>query len=232
MKIGIICAMEEEIRTLLTKLDSDQVTEVAGNTFHQGQIGKQEVTLVQSGIGKVQAAMTTAIMLDRWDLDVVINTGSAGGIGQGLHIGDVVISDGVGYHDVDVTGSGYLPGQLPGQPQIFTADPHFVAEIAAAAKEVGLPAHVGLIVSGDQFIAGAAESQKILKCYPQALASEMEGAAIGQVATQFKVPFVVIRAMSDVGDADAEVNFDDFVVEAGKKSAAMVLAFLKQADHE
>ena len=227
MKISVICAMEEEIRTLLTKLEDVQQHTVAGNTFYKGQLYGHEVTLVESGIGKVQAGMTTAILLAEEKPDVVINTGSAGGIGEGLHIGDVVISSQVAYHDAEATAFGYLPGQLPQQPQRFEGDANTVKQIEAAAKAVDLQPRVGLIVTGDQFIASQDKIKAIKEIYPEALSCEMEGAAIGQVATQFGIPFVVIRAMSDVGDEDAGVTFDEFIVEAGQKSAAMLLNFLK-----
>jgi adenosylhomocysteine nucleosidase len=170
--------------------------------------------------------MTGAILLAEFHPDVVINTGSAGGIGQGLHVGDVVLSSAVAYHDADATAFGYAPGQLPQQPQKFTADAQLVADIAAAAQAVNLQTQVGLIVSGDQFIASADATQRILALYPEALAAEMEGAAIGQVATQFGTPFVVIRAMSDVGDEEAGQSFDEFIIDAGKRSAQMLLAYI------
>lgn len=227
MKIGVVCAMEEEIRELLNVLEDKETETVAGQPFYHGHIAGQEVSLVECGIGKVQAGMNTAILIDHYQPDLVINTGSAGGIGTGLKVGDLVISSGVAYHDVDSTAFGYKPGQLPSRPQIFAADKGYVQRIEQAAHETDLNTHVGLIVTGDQFISSTPAIAKIKKIYPDALASEMEGAAIGQVATQFKLPFVVIRAMSDVGDEDAGVSFDKFIIEAGKKSAAMLLAFLK-----
>lgn len=129
---------------------------------------------------------------------------------------------------MDATAFGYVIGQLPQQPARFKADSDWVARVQRAAAAVKLASRTGLIVSGDQFVSSQAASKKILANFPGALASEMEGAAIGQVATQFKVPFVVIRAMSDVGDEDAGVIFDDFVVKAGQHSAAMILALLAQ----
>ncbi|KRM87941.1 5'-methylthioadenosine/adenosylhomocysteine nucleosidase [Lacticaseibacillus thailandensis] len=226
MKIGVICAMEEEIRELLAVLEDQEEAVVASQHYYHGHIHGQEVTLVESGIGKVQAGMVAAILLDHYQPDVLINTGSAGGIGTGLKVGDVVVSTGVAYHDVDSTAFGYKPGQLPQQPQIFTADADFVAKITAAAQATNLTTHTGLIVSGDQFISSTPAIKRIKGIFPQALASEMEGAAVGQVATQFHTPFVVIRAMSDVGDENASVSFDEFIIDAGKRSAAMLLAFL------
>ncbi|WP_125703143.1 5'-methylthioadenosine/adenosylhomocysteine nucleosidase [Lacticaseibacillus daqingensis] len=228
MKLGVICAMEEEIRTLLGQLDNQQEQVFASQTYYSGTIDGVAVTLVECGIGKVQAAMTTAVLINEYHPDVVINTGSAGGIGPALNIGDVVIASSVAYHDVDSTAFGYLPGQLPQQPQRFESDPALVQAIATAANTVALTTHVGLIVSGDQFINSTAAIARIHGIYPEALAAEMEGAAIGQVASQFHVPFVVIRAMSDTGDESASVNFDTFIIEAGKQSAAMLLAYIQQ----
>lgn len=227
MTIGVVCAMEEEIRELLAVLEDRKEDVIAGQPYYSGTIEGQQVALVQCGIGKVQAGMNTAVLLEKYKPDVVINTGSAGGIGDGLKVGDVVISSGVAYHDVNSTAFGYKPGQLPDQPQIFTADANYVQKIQDAAAATNLTTHVGLIVTGDQFISSTPAIEKIKSIYPEALASEMEGGAIGQVATQFKVPFVVIRAMSDVGDENASVSFDEFIIEAGKRSAAMLLAFLK-----
>lgn len=227
MTIGVICAMEEELRALLAKLTDRTDVQVADQHYYEGKIDGVAVILVESGIGKVQAAMTTAILLAKFSPDVVINSGSAGGIGTGLHVGDVVISSAVAYHDVDATAFDYLPGQLPQQPQLFKADEATVAAISAAAHQVDLTTHVGLIVSGDQFIASHTAIAKIKEIYPAALAAEMEGAAIGQVAHEFNTPFVVIRAMSDVGDESAGQSFDDFIIDAGKRSAAMLLAYIQ-----
>jgi adenosylhomocysteine nucleosidase len=226
LKIGIIGAMPEETKLLQSKMTQPQHEVIAGVDFYCGEIDHQMVILVRSGIGKVQAGMTTGILLEKYQPDVVINTGSAGGIGTGLQIGDLVVSSKVLYHDVDATAFGYEIGQLPEQQPSFTADPTWCQRIEQAAQTVGLATHEGLIVTGDQFIAGKTATDKILANFPDALACEMEGAAIAQVATQFKVPFVVIRAMSDVGDESAGVNFDDFIIDAGKQSAALVLALL------
>ena len=223
MQIGIICAMSEELSRLRHSLQNGKVVNVNGIHFYTGLLSGQPVILVQSGIGKVQAGLTAAIMIVRFNVSVVINSGSAGGIGRGLSIGDLVVSSGTAYHDVDVTTSGYHYGQLPNQPLIFKASPKWSRLVIKASAAVGLNAKLGLIVSGDQFVASRDEDRKILQHFPDALACEMEGAAIGQVAHQFKVPYVVIRAMSDVGNQDAEVNFDQFIVQAGQRSAQMLL---------
>lgn len=226
MKLGVICAMEEELHALVERLVGEKETVIASQHYYSGTISGVPVVLVESGIGKVQMGMTAAVMLSQFKPDIVINTGSAGGIGEGLAVGDVVLSTAVAYHDVDATAFGYLLGQLPQQPQKFVADAALVKAIAAAAQQVGLTTRTGLIVSGDEFVASQSRITAIKAIYPDALAAEMEGAAIGQVATQFHVPFVVIRAMSDVGDENASVSFDDFIIDAGKRSAQMLLTYI------
>ncbi|MCS6109165.1 5'-methylthioadenosine/S-adenosylhomocysteine nucleosidase, partial [Clostridium botulinum] len=129
---------------------------------------------------------------------------------------------------VDATGFGYKVGQLPQQELYFNADSTYVKKISDAAERTGLTARVGLIVTGDQFVDSKEKIATIKKSFPDALAAEMEGAAVAQTCAQFHTPFVVIRSMSDVGDEDASVNFDDFVLQAGRKSVTMLLNFLDQ----
>lgn len=228
MKYGIICAMEEEIKSLVAQLEDKKQDTIGGIDFYSGTINGKEVVLTRSGIGKVQAGVTTGLLIANYKVDAVINSGSAGGIGEGLHVGDAVLSTGAAYHDADATAFGYKPGQLPQQPQIYTADKDLLEAISKAAKESNLVAKEGLIVTGDQFVSSSEKIAEIKEIYPDALSCEMEGAAIAQVAYQFSVPFLIIRAMSDVGDEDAGQSFDEFIIEAGKKSANMILNFLKK----
>ncbi|GKQ42837.1 5'-methylthioadenosine/S-adenosylhomocysteine nucleosidase [Companilactobacillus sp. RD055328] len=224
MNLGVIIPMEEEQRLLLESMENIEESNIAGVTFYQGTYKKHHLVLALSGIGKVQASMTTTLMANIYQPELIINTGSAGGIGQGLKIGDVVISTKLAYHDVNVVG--YKHGQLPKRELFFEADSNSVEKIASAATATGLAFHKGLIVTGDQFIGTNEQNQQILGNFPDALASEMEGAAVAQVCNEFKIPFVVIRSMSDVGDSNAAVDFDEFVVTAGKNSVSMLLNFL------
>lgn len=224
MKIAVIIPMEQEQRMLLKSLENVHEKTIAGITLYQGTYGNHEVVAALSGIGKVQAAMTATLLCSQYNPEVVINTGSAGGIGEGLNIGDVVVSTKLAYHDVDV--EGYEKGQLPAKELYFNADSELVNKISQAAEENNLKYHKGLIVSGDQFIDSQEQNIKILQNFPDALASEMEGAAVAQVCSEFQIPFVVIRAMSDVGDESANVDFDEFVVKAGENSVKMLLTFL------
>lgn len=228
MKYGIICAMEEEIKELLNHLNNEKEQSIGDMKYYEGNISGNEVVLVQSGIGKVQAGINAAFLINNFDVDFVINSGSAGGIGDGLHVGDVVLSTGTAYHDAEATAFGYKKRQLPGQPQIFPADKDLLARVREAAIKSDLSVKEGLIVTGDQFIDSKAKIKKIKEIYPDALCCEMEGAAVGQVAHDFSVPYLVIRAMSDVGDEEASQSFDEFIIEAGKRSAKMILTLLSK----
>ena len=223
MRFGIICAMPEEIKELKTQLAGGVAKKIGGKDYFMGQISGQDVVLVESGIGKVEAGITTEHLITDCQADVVINSGSAGGIGQGLHVGDVVISTATAYHDVDATAFDYKYGQLPGKEPRFLASKEWGEALKKAGEKTGLNVKQGLIVSGDQFIASKKAIDQILAHFPDALSSEMEGAAVGQVATDHDVPYVVVRAMSDTGDEDAGVSFDDFIIDAGKRSAKMLL---------
>lgn len=226
MKYGIICAMEEEIKALRAQLTNANEENIANMIFYSGQINDHEVVLVRAGIGKVQAGVTTAFLIENFKVDAVINSGSAGGIGTGLAVGDLVLSTGAAYHDASATVFGYKPGQLPQQPQIFEADQELLQAVSEAASQADLQVKPGLIVTGDQFVSSQAQIAAIKEIYPQALCCEMEGAAVAQVAYQFDKPFLIVRAMSDVGDEDAGQSFDEFIIDAGKKSARMILNLL------
>ena len=227
MKIGIIGAMAQEVTLLREHLENQTTWQKAGATFYQGTIGKHEVIVVQTGIGKVLASITTSLLIQQYGVALVINTGSAGGIGAGLAVGDLVIADKLAYHDVDATVFGYQYGQVPGgMPLYYETDHAFATLMSQAAKETKHQVKSGLIVTGDSFIADPTTLATILSHFPEALACEMEGAAIAQTAFQFDVPCLVVRAMSDTADHDATVSFDEFIELAGKRSAEMVLHFI------
>lgn len=227
MKIGVIGAMAQEVALLKEQLAEMTTWEKSGATFYSGKINGYEVIVVQSGIGKVLSSITTSLLIQQYDVDLVINTGSAGGIGQGLAVGDIVIADKLAYHDVDATVFGYQYGQVPGgMPLYYEADPVFAKVMRQAVEETNQVVKSGLIVTGDSFIADPIRLKEILNNFPDALACEMEGAAIAQTAYQFEVPCLVVRAMSDTADHDATVSFDEFIELAGKRSAEMVLRFI------
>ena len=226
MKFGIIAAMEEELKTLLLALEDKKEVVVLGKTYFEGRIGRHEVVLVQSGIGKVLSAMSVAILAETFGVDAIINTGSAGAVSEGLAIGDVVIADRLVYHDVDVTAFGYAYGQMAGQELYFLADSELMAKLQAVLAQEGQASYLGLIATGDSFIADPDRVAAIKHHFPEVLAVEMEGAAIAQAAQAAGKPFLVIRAMSDTAQGDANISFDEFILEAGKRSAQTLLALL------
>lgn len=227
MKIGIIGAMEEETRVLKNALTERKDWAKAGASFSAGKMGNHDIILVQSGIGKVNAAIATTLLIEKYGAEVVINTGSAGAVDPSLKIGDVAISTELAHHDADARAFGYKMGQIPQMPARFEAEQRLVQLTDQAAQKVGLKTLPGLIVTSDSFIADVGEIGRIKENFPDALVSEMEGAAVGQVCYQFGVPFVIVRAVSDTADEEAGVSFDLFIIEAGKKSAEMVLEMLK-----
>ncbi len=161
MKIGIIGAMEEEVTLLRDKIENRQTITIGGSEIYTGQLHGVDVALLKSGIGKVAAAMGATLLLERCQPDVIINTGSAGGLASTLKVGDIVVSDEARYHDADVTAFGYEYGQLPGCPAGFKADEKLVAAAESCIKALDLNAVRGLIVSGDAFINGSVGLAKI-----------------------------------------------------------------------
>lgn len=227
MKIGIIGAMAQEVEILLSKMDAPHLTDIAGCKIYEGKINGVNVALLQSGIGKVAAATGTTLLLQIAKPEMVINTGSAGGLDSQLNVGDIVISSEVRHHDVDVTAFGYEKGQLPANPAAFIAEQELVDLARSEAEKAGLNAVTGLICSGDQFINGAAPLARIRADFPNVAAVEMEAAAIAQVCHAFNLPFVVVRAISDVADKESHLSFDEFLPLAAEKSSKIVLSMLK-----
>lgn len=228
--IGIIGAMAQETKTLLENMQGMEKKNIQHLEYVSGKIGNQEVVLTQSGIGKVNSALATAFMIEHYQPELIINTGSAGGLKAGMKVGDVLVADSLSYHDVDATAFGYQKGQVPQMPAVYYSNSEVIAEIRQAIESVGLNHQIGMIVSSDSFIADPQEVARISSEFPEAGATEMEGASIAQTCHLMGVPFVVVRAISDSSDDDASVSFDEFIEVAGRKSAEMVLTFLKQRD--
>ncbi|MEK6307134.1 5'-methylthioadenosine/S-adenosylhomocysteine nucleosidase [Pantoea dispersa] len=228
MKAGIIGAMEQEVTLLRDKIENRQTLTLAGCEIYTGTLNGVEVALLKSGIGKTAAALGTTLLLELCKPDLVINTGSAGGLAPTLQVGDIVVSDEVRYHDADVTAFGYEPGQMAGCPAAFVADSALIDAAERVIKQLDLNAVRGLVVSGDAFINGAAPLERIRSTFPQAIAVEMEATAIGHVCHQFKVPFVVVRAISDVADKASHLSFEEFLSVAAKQSSLMVENLLAQ----
>lgn len=229
-KIGIIGAMDEEVQQLKEQLDPCQETRMAGSSFYQGTFAGQEIILLQSGIGKVNAALGTTILLNDFQPDVVINTGSAGGFNKELDVGDIVISTEVRYHDVDATGFGYEYGQVPKMPAAYKADEQLMKLAEYTAEKATNAHHIaqGLIATGDSFMSDPERAQFVTSKFPDLQAADMEAGAIAQVCHRFETPFVVIRALSDTADGEAPASFQEFLQTAATNSAALILTMIKE----
>ncbi|WP_090854164.1 5'-methylthioadenosine/S-adenosylhomocysteine nucleosidase [Paraliobacillus sp. PM-2] len=224
MKIGIIGAMDEEIALLKENMVIDTETTIANCLFIQGKMEDKDVVLLQSGIGKVNAAMATTILHERYQPTHVINTGSAGGFGQDLQVGDLVIGKEVTHHDVDVTAFDYVYGQVPGLPAVYLADDKLIEYTEAAINELSdlRQSKQGLIATGDTFMSDAVRVAFVRKKFPELIAAEMEAAAIAQVCQQYKTPFVIIRALSDIAGKESSISFEAFLETAAKHAAELI----------
>ncbi len=226
--LGVIGAMDSELSLLCSKLQDPVQEQRGGLCFHVGQLGSTRVILVKSGVGKVYAARCAQLLIDFYHPDLVVNTGIAGGIGQGLRVGDVVIATGLVQHDFDVTAFGYARGNFcdharPEWPTIFPCDESAIGLLDAASASC-LAAdriHHGVIATGDVFVSSQAQKLEIAHTF-QALAAEMEGGAIAQVANANGTPVAVLRAISDLADGTAPASFDAFEQQTADLSAAIL----------
>lgn len=228
-KIGIIGAMDEEVAKLKECLEEANVVEKAGMEFYSGKLNEKEVVVVRSGVGKVNAACCTQILIDVFDVDVIINTGIAGSLNAEINIGDVVISTDVLHHDVNAEKFGYKRGQVPRmEVYSFAADERLreVAKLANQKVNAEISVFEGRIVSGDQFIADDKRKQEIISDF-EGYCTEMEGAAIGQCAYLNKVPFVVIRSISDKADSSAVMDYPTFEKMAIENSVKLMREMMK-----
>lgn len=229
-KIGIIGAMELEVAALKGAMEQTRITERAGMAFYEGTLEGVPVVVVQCGIGKVNAAMCVQILSDLYEVTHVVNTGVAGSLNAALDIGDILVSVDALQHDMDVTPLGYEKGQIPGLPQLaFPADEQLRRAVAKAAREACADIHVleGRVVSGDQFISSH-EVKEFLIGQFHGDCAEMEGAAIAQASALNRIPYVVVRAISDKADGSAQMDYPTFEKQAAEHCAALVRAFLRE----
>ena len=211
--IGIIGAMEEEVRELIEDMTECEMQERASMKFYKGMLYGKEAVVVQSGIGKVNAAICTQILADFYQVDQLINTGVAGSLDADINIGDIVISTDAVQHDMDVSMLGDPVGQIPRMDTFsFPADEKLVKLAVEVNKEVNpdIQTFTGRVLSGDQFISGKEKKEYLVKTFDGKCA-EMEGAAMAQTAYLNKVSYVIIRAISDKADNSATMDYPEFV---------------------
>lgn len=250
MKIGIIGAMNEEISLLHDIITVEKENIFAGRHFYSGKINDSEAVLVQAKIGKIAAAITTSLLLTKYNVDAVIFTGVAGAVSDELNIGDITIANSLMQHDMDaspifpkyqiplldissINTSPDLTNKLKKasyefvQNNLHQAIPqHLLYELAIKAPKI-VP---GTIVSGDQFIKDKDVITRIKKDIPDAKCVEMEGAAVAQVCYEFKKPFAIMRVISDKADHSAKIDFPKFLQVASHYSKGIIGNLFKSSN--
>lgn len=229
--IGIITATEEEFAALKQIMpQARSVKGHAGMEFLVGTLGTVEVVGVQAGIGKVNAAVCTQVMIDRFEPEKIINVGVAGALNPELHVGDIVISTDAAQHDFDTTFFGDEPGYITGLPGVYMPADEALKNLASrAAERLGLRYRRGRVVTGDQFVA-APEKKAYLVTQFQGDCTEMEGGAIAQTCQLNQVPFVIIRAISDGADDGAPMQYEEFVHLAAARAMELIQTMLKEIE--
>lgn len=229
MIIGIIGAMNEEVIELKDKMTLLNTKEIGGYHFFEGVLFEKKIVLVECGIGKVNAAICSTLLIQEFNVDKVLFTGVAGAINPKIEIGDIVVSTELIEHDFNATAFGYEFGVIPRmEVSTFVADKELVKIVSSAAEKLFGKDRVvvGRILSGDEFVASN-EKIKWLREQFNGECTEMEGAAVAHVCYILKKPFVVIRSISDKANHDADVNFEEFVKLAAKNSKLIIEEFLK-----
>ncbi len=226
--IGIIGAMDEEISSLKSKIDVVSVKNIVGVDFYMGKMHGKNVVAVRSGIGKVNAAICAQVLIDLYAVDYIVNIGVAGAISPELEIGDIVISNELSYHDFDTTSFGDAPGVIPRMStSLFNSDEALISLAKKAAETMSdSKTYVNKICSGDKFVAKKEDKSKIWSDF-KAYAVEMEGAAIAHTCFLNKIPFVVIRSISDKADDKADSVYSNNLDITAKKSAEIVEEMVK-----
>lgn len=230
MRVAVLSALAEEQQGLLDQLAGPEDHVYAGRTFWTGSLQGQSVVLALSRIGKVAAATTAAALIERFKASHIVFTGVAGGVGEGVRVGDVVVGTGFVQHDMDA--SPLFPRyQIPLTGQtVFPGDPVLTAQLFQVCRTANLKVHQGLIASGDRFVNGAKEVAVLVQALRDAghlpLAVEMEGAAVAQVCADHGIPFAAVRTISDRADDTAHVDFPRFVNEVASVYAVKIVTTL------
>jgi adenosylhomocysteine nucleosidase len=240
--LGIVSALPEELSALLSLVEAAHTSNVAGRQLHQGRLHGHEVVLVLCGIGKVAAALTTTLLIERMGVRSLLFTGVAGGLGADVRVGDVVVARTLLQHDMDASPLfprhqipdlrlDELPADTRLSQALCQAARTVVQRPPAAVASFGLGAprvHEGLVISGDRFVSTSAESAALRERLPQALAVEMEGAAMAQVCTAYGVPCAVLRTVSDRADDQAHVDFPRFLAEVASPMSREIVSVALQ----
>lgn len=225
--IGIIAAMDVEMKSLRSYMDNTETEVISGIRFVRGTLEGKDVVTAVCGIGKVFAALCAQTMILHYQPQAIINTGVAGTLTDALTIGSIAVSSAVVQHDMDTSPLGDPVGLISGINKVeLPADRLLTGQLSACAKVMGIKTATGVIASGDQFVASAERKAFIVEHF-KAIACEMEGAAVGQVCYVNKVPFCVLRAISDSADGSSHMDYPTFVQMAAEQSVALLRRFMR-----
>lgn len=227
--LGIIGAMENEVALLKDMMTDVKISRIATMEFYNGKINNKDVVVVQSGIGKVNAAMCAQILADRFDVTAIVNTGVAGSLRNEINIGDIVISTDTVEHDMNVMPLGYDRGIIPGlETSFFAADDDLISLVEDCCKEtVTVQVFKGRVVSGDMFVSDSNIKEKLIRQF-DGYCAEMEGAAIAHSACLNGIPFVVIRSISDKADNSASMDYPEFEQMAIENSVKLLVRLIEK----
>ena len=225
--IGIIGALDIELERLIGAMQEPVHREISGVPFTCGRLLGTDVVIARAGVGKVNAAVCAQTMALIYEPELIINSGVSGALSPKLRVGDVVIGTDVVQHDVDTTAMGDEPGFVSTVDRLsFPLDNFASTAIAAAAEELGIRAVRGRIASGDQFVASTERKEEIVRLF-SAVTCEMEAGAIAHVCFLNRIPCAVIRSISDGGNEEAPMSYEEFLPLAAKNSSELTLAYLK-----
>lgn len=226
-RTGIIVAMKEELEEILKIMNNINKKEIYNIQYFEGTINKTKIIIVESGVGKVNAARITQILIDKLEVEEIINVGSAGALNEELNIGDIIIADKLIQHDFDITAFKHNKGYITGVGEYIETDKILIEKFKNSAYKIENRTYkikVGTIASGDIFCTDSKMKDKIHSKF-NADCVEMEGAAIAQVCYLDKIPFIVIRSISDTPNGNNASIFDEFVKLASKRCSEILAKF-------
>lgn len=230
MSVGIIGAMDIEVQVLKNLMDGVKIEKVSGIDFYCGKINGCSTVVAVAGVGKVNAAVCAEAMILRYNPKCLINVGVAGGLSEGLDIGDIAVANAVCEHDMDTSPLGDEKGFITGLNTVYiNTDKAVTNRLIRAVEKVGINYESGVIASGDQFI--SADSQRdFIRGQFKGIAAEMEGASIGHVCAMNGIPFGVLRAISDGANSNSHMDFPTFAKMAAENSVKIIIEFLKSME--
>eukprot|EP01055_Gregarina_sp_Pseudo9_P001969 Gregarina_sp_Pseudo_9__1968@NODE_235_length_3477_cov_20_663176_g219_i0_p2_GENE_NODE_235_length_3477_cov_20_663176_g219_i0NODE_235_length_3477_cov_20_663176_g219_i0_p2_ORF_typecomplete_len275_score107_87PNP_UDP_1/PF01048_20/1_5e36_NODE_235_length_3477_cov_20_663176_g219_i020602884 len=247
--IAIVAAMDSELTLLRSRLGDEQEETASGVSFYLGEIAEHRVVLMRSGIGKVNAALSLGLLCERYKPTLIVNTGCAGGLGDGDAPGDLIVATECTYGDVNATFFGYALGQVPGMPRCYQADERVVAllrecfkdaedetaslDSSSTKEETASPlpegrVRFGQLLTTDSFISDNQRRRELKTAFADGLAVDMEGCAMAQVAFRYQVPFVALRSLSDTATDDASSTYKDFLGLSVKRASDALILLLSK----